>query len=88
MIYFYLGDIMSFDGVFLSKILDEISFLKTGRISKILESGDTDFIFTVRSQGKNHNLMLSFSSLYSRIHLHHHASKIQWFYMIHLLKSY
>ena len=69
MIYFYLGDIMSFDGVFLSKILDEISFLKTGRISKILESGDTDFIFTVRSQGKNHNLMLSFSSLYSRIHL-------------------
>ena len=69
MIYFYLGDIMSFDGVFLSKILDEISFLKTGRISKILESGDTDFIFTIRSQGKNHNLMLSFSSLYSRIHL-------------------
>ncbi len=69
MIYFYLGDSMSFDGIFLSKILDEISFLKTGRISKITESGDTDFIFTIRQDRKNHELMLSFSSLFSRIHL-------------------
>ncbi len=60
---------LSFDGVFLSKILDEISFLKTGRISKILESGDTDFIFTIRNNRNNYNLMLSFSSLFSRIHL-------------------
>ena len=69
MIYFYLGDSMSFDGIFLSKILDEISFLKTGRISKITESGDTDFIFTIRQDRKNHELMLSFSPLFSRIHL-------------------
>ncbi len=60
---------LSFDGVFLSKILDEISFLKTGRISKILESGDTDFIFTIRNNRSNYNLMLSSSSLLSRIHL-------------------
>ncbi len=60
---------MSFDGIFLSKILNEISFLKTGRISKIIESGDTDFVFTIRANRENYNLMLSFSSLFSRIHL-------------------
>jgi len=65
--YTYLGDFM-FDGIFLYKLKDEFNILKTGRISKINESGDTDFILTVRSQRNNYNLMLSFSSEFSRIH--------------------
>ena len=61
--------IMSFDGLLLNRLKNEIEFLKTGRISKINESGDTDFIFQIRHQKANYNLMLSYSSSYSRIHL-------------------
>ena len=57
-----------FDGIFLYKLKDEFNILKTGRISKINESGDTDFIITIRSQRVNYNLMISFSSEFSRIH--------------------
>lgn len=60
---------MSFDGVLLNRILNELNILKTGRISKITESGDTDFIFTIRANRENHNVMLSFSSDFSRIHI-------------------
>ncbi len=60
---------MSFDGIFLQRLTKEFEPLKTGRISKISESGDTDFIFTVRANRQNYNLMLSFSSDFSRIHL-------------------
>ena len=60
---------MSFDGVLLEKIHKEIEFLKTGRISKINESGDTDFVLTIRKDRVNYQLMLSFSSDFSRIHL-------------------
>lgn len=60
---------MSFDGILLSKLVSEFNILKTGRISKIAESGDTDFIFTIRANRQNHNLMMSFSSDYARIHL-------------------
>ena len=57
------------DGIFINKLLNELLFLKTGRISKINESGDTDFIFTIRVNRENHNLMISTSSEYSRIHI-------------------
>ena len=57
------------DGIFLNKLLKELLFLKTGRISKITESGDTDFIFTIRVNRENVLLMLSSSSEYSRIHI-------------------
>lgn len=57
------------DGIFLNKLLNELLFLKTGRISKISESGDTDFIFTIRINRENHQLMISSSSEYSRIHI-------------------
>ena len=43
MIYLKVVIIMSFDGVFLHKLLPEFSKLKSGRITKIMESGDTDF---------------------------------------------
>ena len=60
---------MSFDGVLLNKLKNEFNILKTGRISKISESGDTDFLFTIRANRRNHQLMLSFSSDFARIHL-------------------
>ena len=63
---------VSFDGILLEKLNKEIEFLKTGRISKINENGDTDFIFTIRKDRINYQLMLSFSSDYSRIHLTKH----------------
>ncbi|MBQ3253788.1 MAG: NFACT family protein, partial [Acholeplasmatales bacterium] len=59
---------MSFDGVLLNRLSQEFNILKTGRISKITESGDTDFIFTIRANRVNHNIMLSFSSDFARIH--------------------
>ncbi len=60
---------MSFDGVLLNRLKEEFNILKTGRISKITESGDTDFLLTIRANRVNHLLMLSFSSDFSRIHL-------------------
>lgn len=60
---------MSFDGIFLSRLIKEFDVLKTGRISKIIESGDTDFILTIRANRQNYNLMMSFSSDFARIHL-------------------
>ncbi|MDE7161663.1 MAG: NFACT family protein [Anaeroplasmataceae bacterium] len=60
---------MSFDGLFLHKLMDELNVLKTGRITKIMESGDTDFVFTIRANHQNYNLMLCLSSDYARIHL-------------------
>ena len=58
-----------FDGIFLQKIKNEIDFLKTGRINKINEVSNTDFIFTIRRNNQNYNLIISSSSNYSRIHL-------------------
>lgn len=49
--------------------MEELEILKTGRITKIMESGDTDFIFTIRRDHQNYNLMISFSCDYARIHL-------------------
>ncbi len=69
MIYLKVVIIMSFDGVFLHKLLPEFSKLKSGRITKIMESGDTDFIFTIRANHINYALMISLSSDFARIHL-------------------
>ncbi len=60
---------MSFDGIFLHNMINEISILKSGRVTKIMESGDTDFILTIRTNHFNYNLLLSFSSDFSRFHL-------------------
>lgn len=60
---------MSFDGIMMQHLLPELQCLKNGRISKIIESGDTDFILTIRSERQNYFLMLSFSSDFARVHL-------------------
>ena len=58
-----------FDGIFLSKLINELDILKTGRLSKINEISETDFLITIRSQKNNYNLIISLSSTFSRIHL-------------------
>lgn len=58
-----------FDGIFLNKMLEELNILKTGRINKINESGDTDFIISIRANYNNYNLLISASSSFSRCHL-------------------
>lgn len=60
---------MPIDGLFLKKLSFELNFLINGKINKIQEVSDTDFIFQIRSNYKNHNLLISTSSEYSRIHL-------------------
>lgn len=60
---------MSFDGILLSKLKKEFDVLKTGRINKISSNLETEYIFTVRSNYANHNLLISLSSSYARIHL-------------------
>lgn len=60
---------MSFDGVFLHKLIQELNILKSGRITKVMESGDTDFILVIRANHQNYNLMISLSSDFARIHL-------------------
>ena len=68
MLYFFLV-INMFDGLFLSKIKNEILFLETGRINKINEIGETDFILDIRVNRNTFHLLISFQSEYSRIHL-------------------
>ena len=69
MLYLRVVMIMSFDGVFLHKLIEELNLLKTGRVTKVLESGDTDFILTIRSNHQNYAVMISLSSDFARIHL-------------------
>lgn len=58
-----------FDGIFLSKIKKEFEILISGRLTKIIEIGDNDFIFEIRANHNNYNLLASFDTNYSRIHL-------------------
>lgn len=60
---------MSFDGVLMHHLKEELNLLKSGRITKIVESSDTDFIWTIRKEHTNYFLLTSFSSEYARIHL-------------------
>lgn len=59
---------MSFDGIFLNKLMQEIRCIQSGRITKIMESGDTDFIFTIRAEKTNYHLLISLSCDYTRVH--------------------
>lgn len=60
---------MSFDGVLVNKLISEFQILKSGRITKVSESGNTDFVLTIRAERKNIFLLLSFSSDFARIHI-------------------
>lgn len=64
------GDYMPFDGIVTRAVTEELkNTLKLGRISKIYQPTETEVVFTVRSQGKNHSLLLSIHPSYARFHI-------------------
>lgn len=61
---------MSFDGLFTYKMVKELSpLLKGGRIMKIHQPFINEIILTVRSQGKNHRVLLSAHPSYARVQI-------------------
>ena len=61
---------MSFDGIFTHLMIQELNQqLKGGRISKVHQPYSNELVLVIRSQGKNHKLLLSAHSSYARIQL-------------------
>ncbi|MGP4078124.1 Rqc2 family fibronectin-binding protein [Halobacillus sp. K22] len=61
---------MSFDGIVTRAITHELEeTIQSGRIMKIYQPTDTELVFTVRAQRKNHSLLLSAHPSYARFHL-------------------
>ena len=57
------------DGIFFYKLANELNMLKTGKINKIQEISDEEFLFTVRRNSNNIKLLISLSPNSSRIHI-------------------
>lgn len=60
---------MPLDGLLLHKLAQETNILVGGKISKVLEISESDYILQIRANFKNYNLLLSASSQYYRFHL-------------------
>lgn len=60
---------MPLDGLLLYKLCEELNLVVGGKINKVLEVSESDYIFQIRSNFKNYNLLLSASNQYFRIHL-------------------
>ncbi|OZU90379.1 hypothetical protein CIL03_04325 [Virgibacillus indicus] len=61
---------MPFDGIVTRAVTEEIKEeLIPGKITKIYQPTETELVFTIRSQGKNHTLLLSIHPTYARFHL-------------------
>lgn len=61
---------MAFDGIVTRAITKELNEqILNGRINKIHQPFSTDLIFSIRANGRNHQLLLSASASFSRIHL-------------------
>ena len=61
---------MSFDGIFTHLMIQELNQqLKGGRISKVHQPYSNELVLVIRSQGKNHKLLLSAHPSYARIQL-------------------
>lgn len=61
---------MSFDGIFTHLMIQELNQqLKGGRISKVHQPYPNELVLVIRSQGKNHKLLLSAHPSYARIQL-------------------
>lgn len=61
---------MSFDGIFTRAMTDELNrLLKNGRVAKINQPYANEVILTIRSNRKNHRLLLSAHPQYARIQL-------------------
>lgn len=61
---------MPFDGIVTRAVTEELKKdLIPGRITKIYQPTPTELVFTVRSKGKNHSLLLSIHPTYARFHI-------------------
>ncbi|RKQ37425.1 Rqc2 family fibronectin-binding protein [Oceanobacillus halophilus] len=61
---------MGFDGIVTRAVTEELkNQITPGRITKIYQPTDTELVFTVRSRGKNHSLLLSIHPTYARFHI-------------------
>ncbi len=60
---------MSFDGLFLNKVVTELQILCSGKITKIYQLSKFDFLFTIRAFNKNYNLYYNMTPNSSRIQL-------------------
>jgi len=59
---------MSFDGVFTHLMVSELNdLLCNGRVNKIHQPYENEVVFVIRSQGKNHKLLLSAHPTYARV---------------------
>ena len=64
------ASIMAIDGTFIHYLTDELSsILKGGRVQKVNQLNNLEFIFEVRSGGANHRLLISSALNAPRIHL-------------------
>jgi predicted ribosome quality control (RQC) complex YloA/Tae2 family protein len=64
---------MAFDGLFTTAMVQELQVLKNGRISKIHQPNAQEVVFLVRADGRNHKLLISIHSSYSRVQLTNEA---------------
>ncbi|WP_174613204.1 Rqc2 family fibronectin-binding protein [Virgibacillus ihumii] len=61
---------MPFDGIVTRAVTHELNQkIIPGKITKIYQPTSTELVFTVRSQGQNHTLLLSIHPVYARFHL-------------------
>ncbi len=60
---------MAFDGVLIRNLVKELTFLETGRISKIQQISDLEILLTIRANASNQKLLISCSSDYARNNL-------------------
>lgn len=50
---------MALDGLMLHHLINELSVLENGKIGKITQVGNNDFVFVIRNNGKNNKLFVS-----------------------------
>ena len=49
---------MALDGLMINHLVKEIQFLNNGKIGKISQVGNNDFLFVIRALGKNNKLFI------------------------------
>lgn len=60
---------MALDGLLLRQLQKSIKTLLPAKINKIQQVSDTEILLTLRSQNRNHRLLISAHSVYNRINL-------------------
>ncbi|SEQ60168.1 Predicted component of the ribosome quality control (RQC) complex, YloA/Tae2 family, contains fibronectin-binding (FbpA) and DUF814 domains [Virgibacillus subterraneus] len=61
---------MPFDGIVTRAVTSELNTTLTpGKITKIYQPTLTELVFTIRSHGENHTLLLSIHPVYARLHI-------------------